>query len=232
MNSVLVIKNWERFQHYKDRNAPWVKLYRDLLTSESWVLGNDLARVLQLASMAIAPRYDNKIPYRFDLLKKVMSLDCTEGNFAKAIAHLVETNFLEIQRCTDEQKPVEQNASTLIATCTSEENRGEENRKDMSASPTPAIGIQKVFDHWRQTHNHPRSRLDDKRYKLIALALKSYSADDLCLAISGYKNSPHHMGKNERHTVYDDIELFLRDSKHIDAGMKFADKSGEPQWAT
>src|SRR5690606_19747530 len=27
----LTVKNFERFQHYKDRNPPWIKLYNDLL---------------------------------------------------------------------------------------------------------------------------------------------------------------------------------------------------------
>ena len=25
------IKNWNRFQHFKDRKPPWIKLYRDIL---------------------------------------------------------------------------------------------------------------------------------------------------------------------------------------------------------
>jgi hypothetical protein len=87
-----------------------------------------------------------------------------------------------------------------------------------------------VFDHWRVEFNHPKAKLDDKRRKLIAVALKGYSVDDLKRSISGYKNSPHHMGKNENKTVYDDIELFLRDAKHIDAGIKFAEKGSEQKW--
>ena len=30
------IKNWDRFQHFKDRNPPWVKLYKDLLDDPDW----------------------------------------------------------------------------------------------------------------------------------------------------------------------------------------------------
>jgi hypothetical protein len=30
------------------------------------------------------------------------------------------------------------------------------------------------------------------------------------------------MGQNDRGTVYDSIELLLRDAKHIDAGLAFA----------
>jgi hypothetical protein len=81
--------------------------------------------------------------------------------------------------------------------------------------------VQRVFDHWRAVHNHPAAKLDAKRRKLIRDALKAYPEADLCQAISGYKNSPHHMGQNDRSTVYDAIELLLRDAKHIDAGLRF-----------
>ena len=84
--------------------------------------------------------------------------------------------------------------------------------------------ITKVFDHWKQIHNHPRAKLDAKRSKVIREALKTYSEADLCQSISGYLNSPHHMGDNPKRTVYDDIELLLRDAKHIDAGIRFYEK--------
>jgi hypothetical protein len=30
------IKNWSKFQHFKDRRPPWIKLYRDLLDDMQW----------------------------------------------------------------------------------------------------------------------------------------------------------------------------------------------------
>lgn len=81
--------------------------------------------------------------------------------------------------------------------------------------------VETVFQHWRTVHGHPRSQLDPKRRRVIQAALERYSVDDLCESISGYRNSPHHMGQNDRGTVYDDIEIFLRDAKHIDAGLAF-----------
>jgi hypothetical protein len=30
------IKDWNRFQHFKDRRPPWIKLYRDLLEDPDW----------------------------------------------------------------------------------------------------------------------------------------------------------------------------------------------------
>lgn len=92
-----------------------------------------------------------------------------------------------------------------------------------STSSTAPDEVAEVFDHWRQAHGHQRAQLDPKRRKVIREALARYSVADLCRAISGYRNSPHHMGENDRGTRYDDIELFLRDAKHIDAGLRFAD---------
>jgi len=30
------IKKWDKFQHFKDRRPPWIKLYRDLLNDPDW----------------------------------------------------------------------------------------------------------------------------------------------------------------------------------------------------
>ncbi len=91
------------------------------------------------------------------------------------------------------------------------------------AAAPPAVDdpVARVFDHWRTTHGHPQARLDAKRRRLIREALKGYDEASLCQSITGYLNSPHHMGQNDRSTRYDGIDLLLRDAKHIDAGLKF-----------
>ena len=63
----------------------------------------------------------------------------------------------------------------------------------------------------------------DKRRAVIRRALRDYAAATLRETISGYRNSPHHCGQNDRATVYDALELFLRDAQHVDAGLRFAD---------
>ena len=41
------IKNWAKFQHFKDRRPPWVKLYRDILDDPDWhELDAEAAKVL------------------------------------------------------------------------------------------------------------------------------------------------------------------------------------------
>jgi hypothetical protein len=234
---VISIQAWDRFQHYKDRDPPWVKLYRDLLTSESWVLGTDASRLVQVASVLLAARYGNRIPYRYDLIKKVAHLEMSEKQFDQAVTHLAETNFLEIQQVAEEKHVVAQLASTALATCTSETEQSKEKTEQSraeqnSVGQAPDDSVARVFEHWRSVHGHSRATLDSKRRRVIREALKTFSEADLCESIAGYKNSPHHMGQNERSTVYDDIELFLRDSKHIEAGLRFARTGAVPNFSS
>lgn len=101
--------------------------------------------------------------------------------------------------------------------------KGKEQGKEPSVPQERDVGpVERVFAHWQTEFRHPKAILDAKRRKVIAAALASYDEATLTAALSGYRNSPHHMGQNERHTVYDDIEIFLRDSKHIEAGLNHA----------
>jgi hypothetical protein len=109
------------------------------------------------------------------------------------------------------------------------EGKGEEGKGINVAQERDVGPADRVFAHWRLEFGHPRAQLDTKRRKVIAAALVSYDEATVCAAISGYKHSPHHMGENERRTVYDDIELFLRDAKHIEAGLNFARAPPVPQ---
>lgn len=216
--TTIAVKNWEKFQHYSDRDPTWIKLYRDVLTTEAWVLGTDISRLLQIAITLLAARYKNAIPNQWALVKKVASLDFTEAQFKKALEHLSSLNFLEIQGS-------EQPASDVLAQRYAREEkreRREEVDERRSEEKDMSTCVDRVFEHWKLTWNHPKAALDPKRSAAIKRALKGYSASDLCASISGYLNSAHHTGQNERQTVYDDIELFLRDSAHIDAGIRFA----------
>ena len=78
-----------------------------------------------------------------------------------------------------------------------------------------------VFEHWRQTLNHPKAKATPERKRIIARALKTYSVEECQRAITGCSRSPHHMGQNDRRTRYDDLELILRDAKHIEGFLRF-----------
>lgn len=58
---MLQVKNWQRFQHYRDRNPPWIKLHFALLSSSDWVTLDDASRVLAIACMLVASRNEGQI---------------------------------------------------------------------------------------------------------------------------------------------------------------------------
>lgn len=89
--------------------------------------------------------------------------------------------------------------------------------------------VQRVFSKWQTVHDHPQSKLDGKRSRLILAALKNYTADQLCACIEGYKRSEFHQGKNKDGKVYDGLSLMLRDAEHIDAGIKLT-QGGAQKW--
>jgi hypothetical protein len=136
------VVGWDKFQHYKDRDPPWIKLYRDLFTCESWVLGTDTSRLVQVASLLLAARYRNATPFQWALVRRVANLDCTEKQFNEAINHLVSTNFLEIQEVPAAVPSPVHTASKVLATCTSEteerreEGEAEKSKTRASARPT------------------------------------------------------------------------------------------------
>jgi hypothetical protein len=56
------IKNWTKFQHFKDRRPPWVKLYRDILDDIEWHELDPLAAKVLVMLWLIASEDDGRIP--------------------------------------------------------------------------------------------------------------------------------------------------------------------------
>jgi hypothetical protein len=80
--------------------------------------------------------------------------------------------------------------------------------------------VKTIFEFWQKRMDSPRSVLDANRRGLIERALKNYSPADVCKAISGCSKSPHHMGKNDRNTAYNGLDLILRNSEKIESFIR------------
>ena len=61
-NQVLIVVNWGRFQHYKDRNPPWIKFHTSLLDDYEFQRLPDAAKWQLLLLWLVAARQDNRIP--------------------------------------------------------------------------------------------------------------------------------------------------------------------------
>jgi hypothetical protein len=56
------IKNWAKFQHFKDRRPPWIKLYRDILDDKEWHKLDPIAAKDLVSFWLIASEYDGELP--------------------------------------------------------------------------------------------------------------------------------------------------------------------------
>ncbi|WP_446089869.1 replication protein [Acinetobacter sp. 1124_18A] len=74
-----------------------------------------------------------------------------------------------------------------------------------------------IFEFWKTTFNSSKTVLTEKRKKKIEARLEQgYSVEDIKKAIVNCSKSDYHMGKNERGTVYNDIELICREPEKLD----------------
>lgn len=61
--NTISIKNWDEFQHYKDRNPPWIKFYHSLLDDYEYSCLQDDSKLLLISLYLLAAKTSNKIPY-------------------------------------------------------------------------------------------------------------------------------------------------------------------------
>jgi hypothetical protein len=84
-----------------------------------------------------------------------------------------------------------------------------------------SVNEQRVFDAWLEAAGKTgRTVFNTERRNVIRKALKDYPLDEVLDAVRGWRNSPHHRGENPTSTVYNDLEMLLRNSRQIE---KFRD---------
>ncbi len=112
-----------------------------------------------------------------------------------------------------------------------DQDQDQDQEQEQEQEQESTFHVDRVFAHWKSEWNHPTAKLDKKREKAIQAALKLYPPETLCSAISGFKKSEFHTGRNDRNTVYDGLPLLLRDADQIEKGVALANgKGAEVGW--
>jgi hypothetical protein len=113
------IKDWNKFQHFKDRKPPWVKLYRDILDDMEWHELDPQAAKALVMFWLIASETDGMLP---DIKKLAFRLRTTESKINEVISKLshwleqvdigviserYQDDPLETERETEEERETE-----------------------------------------------------------------------------------------------------------------------------
>src|ERR1700743_1128364 len=136
---ILTPKNWNEFQHYKDREPSWIKLHKSLLTNYEYIC-------LPIASKALAPMLwllaseykDGIIDASLD--KIAFRLTMTRGDLAEAQALLMDAGVC------DASEPL---ADCKQRACLEEEREKEDIEKRKSENRArEASGFGAFWDEW------------------------------------------------------------------------------------
>lgn len=140
------VKNWDNFQHYKDRTPPWIKLYNHLLDDFEFSCLPDASKAHLLSIWLLASRTNNKIPNNARWIGN--KINATED---VNLDILIESGFIEvISSKNNKLQTPEQDASNMLQTpeqdaCLEREERREEKEKPSKARPSNAKEVQDYF---------------------------------------------------------------------------------------
>lgn len=117
------IKNWSKFQHFKDRKPPWVKLYRDVLDDMEWYELDPLASKVLVMCWLIASEDEGRLPTSKNLafrlrMSEKQTIDCLnklshwlEQDDINTISEQYHCDSLERETETETKKEKEKKAT-------------------------------------------------------------------------------------------------------------------------
>jgi len=141
------IKNWEKFQHYKNRRPPWIKLYRELLDDREFgSLPGEAAKHLVMLWLIASEGDDGELPGIDDLAYRLRT---TPQKMTKSIVELYHW--------------VEGDASTLPAhrrqdACS--ETEGETEGETETEARVRDRSIQEGFDEFWSVYPNRKAKKD------------------------------------------------------------------------
>lgn len=104
------IPNWAALQHYKERRAPWIKLYVDMLARYEFACLQDASKAHLLCIWMLAAEYDNRIPMDPAwVAKRIFATEPVD------FAALIDAGFLVVTDETACNINAVQSASDLLA---------------------------------------------------------------------------------------------------------------------
>lgn len=125
------IKDWSKFQHFKDRRPPWIKLYRDILDDPEWFELNPHAAKILVMLWVMASDNFGVLP---DIKKISFRLRIPQQDVSKVIIQL--KHWLEYDDISEISARYQVDAPEKRREETEGETEGEKN-KEISKTKSP-----------------------------------------------------------------------------------------------
>jgi hypothetical protein len=208
------------YQHYSDRNPPWIKLHQLILEDYDFGKLPDATKWHALAITLLASRMDNHIPVDAKWIGMKVS-----ANKPVDIDRLLSVRFLEVCTC---ERCVEQDASKSLASCTTEQSR-EEQRREEQISEVEAVWkshLEARRIYFEGKTGRKLTRVPDLTphiRKSIKDAIKQHGLEKAEAAGRGIFLSDFHTGKNDAEKEYLGPELCWRIKKDHNNVERFSE---------
>lgn len=93
MSEFLFVKNWTKFQHYRDRDPPWIKLHKSLLDDYEFCRLQDASKLHLIMLWLYAARNNGRMPNDPEFLRNKLSLSKPPD-----LKLLIEKGFLIVEQ--------------------------------------------------------------------------------------------------------------------------------------
>lgn len=231
----LRVKNWGKFQHYKDKEPGWIKLYAAAIRKNQFLELDELVqwqlvRVWIIASQATRFTRDEegrKVPVLTDDERMLRRAICTLKRIP--LERFVRDGWLipvdENDLINDlSSSPALDEDYTPTSPLLVVENLRE---VELQEPKTPAElstsrDIKRVYDHWRQVRGKTDARygkISDQRRQKIKTRLAEFTADDLVRALDNVARDP--WPERARH---DDITVLFKSRESVDRWLEMTGK--------
>ena len=121
------VKNWEKFQHFKDRKPPWIKLYRDILDDKEWHKLDPVAAKALVMIWLLASENDGQLPDVETLAFRLRKSDSEVESIVSKLSHWLEHG--DINAISTRYQPDTDRDITPIPLARSQETEGEKEKE-------------------------------------------------------------------------------------------------------
>lgn len=158
------IRNWKKFQHFKNRRPPWIKLYRDILDDLAWhELSPEASKTLVMLWLIASEGEDGQLP---DLKTLAFRLHTTEKKLKETLSTLSAW--------------VEQRDISVI----SERNQNVPSERETETEREVGFSFDEI---WTKYPNKDGRKDAERHFKSSVLSLEDFSA--ISSALENYLSS-------------------------------------------